>query len=146
MMGTIKQRADDGLQRKDCFLCCAAMAAGKSYDDSWGALTDDLREVMHVRGPKDKECAEVLRLLGLGEAIRDYTILFRLPEFGTVGFMRNMLWGRRAMIQVPSKNYDGEMHIVYWDGRELHDPSNLRLYAWIEVEPVYVWLFDETRR
>lgn len=34
-----------------------------------------------------------------------------------------LLWGRRALLSVPSTNHEGRWHLVYWDGRELFDPS-----------------------
>lgn len=155
----IKQRFDGDDQRKDCFLCSAAMAAGVSYDEAWNALDDDLRACFapEAKGPMGDQCDKVLSALGF-ERVRvgartgdpasapgDYFVLFMLPEYATSGFLRNVLWGRRALLQVPSKNYAGEQHIIYWDGRELHDPSNKRTWAWKEVEPIYVWLFDERR-
>lgn len=142
---TIKQRFDDERQRKDCFLCCAAMASGRSYDDAWALLDDGLRACLSpdAKGPKGTECDAVLERIGFSKG--DYRLLFMLPEYATTGFLRNMLWGRRALIQVPSKNYRGEHHIVYWDGTELHDPSNMHAWKWEEVEPVYIWIFDERR-
>jgi hypothetical protein len=154
---TIKQRFDGDLQRKDCFLCSAAMAAGLEYDAAWERLSDDLRACLapDQRGPQGDQCDQILSRLGF-ERVRvgartgdpssapgDYFVLFMMPEYATTGFLRNILWGRRALVQVPSKNYPGEQHIIYWDGRELHDPSNARTWAWSEVEPVYLWIFDE---
>lgn len=155
----VKQRFDDGQQRKDCFLCSAAMAAGVDYDTAWAALDDTLRTCLGPsgKGPIGDQCDQILTRLGLDRvrvgartgdpsaAAGDYYVLFMMPEYATSGFLRNVLWGRRALLQVPSKNYAGEQHIVYWDGRALHDPSNLREWKWGEVEPIYIWLFDENR-
>lgn len=158
-VNAIKQRFDGDEQRKDCFLCSAAMAAGITYEQAWDALDDTLRACFGPkgRGPMGDQCDKILSKLGF-ERVRvgartgdpssapgDYFVLFMLPEYATSGFLRNVLWGRRALLQVPSKNYPGEQHIIYWDGRELFDPSNKRAWEWQEVEPIYVWLFDERR-
>lgn len=139
LAATIKQRAD-----RDCFLCCLAMAIGIPYEEMASRLGDDF--VRHVAanglvGSKDLNTA----FGGLG-LVRDshYVTLCILPEYASTGFLRNVLWGRRACIQVLSKNYKGEHHIVYWDGERLHDPSNKRTYEWHEVEPVNLWLFSES--
>lgn len=157
MLTPIKQRFDGDLQRKDCFLCCAAMAAGMEYDHAWSRLDDTLLACFASdgRGPMGEQCDHVLARLGFERvrvgartgdptaALGDYFVLFMLPEYATTVFLRNMLWGRRALVQVPSKNYPGEQHIIYWDGRTLHDPSNKRQWKWDEVEPIYLWIFDE---
>lgn len=141
---TIKQRFDGDKQRKDCFLCCAAMALGLTYDEAW-RRAGDLQPVFlsDGKGPRDKQCDLLLLRLGGLERNVDYHVLFMMPEYATPGFLRNILWGRRALAQVPSKNFAGEQHIVYWDGRGLHDPSNLRCWFWDEVSPIYVWIFLE---
>lgn len=153
----IKQRFDGDDQRKDCFLCCAAMAASMTYDEAWAKLDDELRSCFGTtgRGPQGDQCDKVLKALGFdrvyagarsgdpNSAPGDYWVLFIMPEYATRGFLRNMLWGRRALIQVRSKNYVDEHHIIYWDGHGLFDPSNKRAWEWHEVEPIYLWLFDE---
>jgi len=155
----IQQRYEGDKQRKDCFLCSAAMAAGVDYDTAWSRLEDDLRQALGPsgRGPQGDQCDRILKHLGFDRVMvparrgpptdepGDFWVLFMLPEYATHGFLRNILWGRRALIQVPSKNYAGEHHIVYWDGRALFDPSNERMWAWPEIHPIYIWLFDEAK-
>lgn len=145
-MTPIKQRYDGDVQRKDCFLCCAAMATGFTYEIA-ADLVGDLYELFGTdgKGPQGQHCDEILARLG---ALRgfDYRVLFMMPEYATSGFLRNVLWGRRAMLQVVSKNFVGEHHIVFWDGKDFHDPSNLRQWKWDEVEPIYIWLFDEANK
>ena len=155
MTTMVKQRFDGDVQRKDCFLCCAVMAAGADYDAIWSLLDDQVRTAISTTGAFGNHCNHILELLKFErmqvgartgnptDEPGDYYVLFILPEYATTGFLRNMLWGRRALIQVPSKNYKGEQHIIYWDGAALFDPSNLRTYQWHEVEPIYLWLFNE---
>jgi hypothetical protein len=127
------------------------------YDHAWSRLSDELRACFaaDARGPQGSQCDDVLAALDFDRvrvgartgdpttADGDYFVLFMMPEYATTGFLRNILWGRRALVQVPSKNYPGEQHIIYWDGRELHDPSNMRQWEWSQVEPIYLWIFDE---
>lgn len=138
LAATIKQRAD-----RDCFLCCLAMAIGVTYTEVNRRLGAHF--IAHVCanglvGSKDLDTA--FGGLGLMPELH-YKVLFILPEYVATGFLRNVLWGRRACIQVRSKNYAGEHHIVYWDGEALHDPSNKNTYKWLEVEPINIWLFSE---
>ena len=140
MTEMVKQRHE-----KDCFLCCLAMALDLSLEALIARLGDELRERVITKGSYDKDVEATFAALDLA-VDRDFKRLFILPEYGTTGFIRNLLWGRRACIQVRSKNYAGEMHIVYWDGAALFDPSNKRTYEWSEVEPVYLWLFRDAPR
>lgn len=138
---TIKQRFE-----KDCFLCCLAMARGVGYDlllEELERKAPGLLDRVKVSGLYDKDVE--LAFGAAGFSAPDYFRLFILPEYATHGFIRNMLSGRRACIQVRSKNYGGEMHIVFWDGASLHDPSNKLTWKWEEVEPIYLWLFNEAR-
>ena len=138
---TIKQRAD-----KDCFLCCLAMTLGISYEEMERRLGREF--VSHVAANGlvgSKDLATAFGGLGLVRELH-YRVLYILPEYITTGFLRNILWGRRSCLQVRSKNYPGEHHIIYWDGEALHDPSNKKTYEWQEVEPIYIWLFSEGAR
>lgn len=56
-----------------------------------------------------------------------------------------VLWGRKAMIQVPSLNIDRAQHIVFWDGTEVQDPSNLQVYRWLGQITAceHVWMFND---
>lgn len=136
----IKQRFD-----KDCALCCLAMILGISYEEAYEAQ-GDLGDLLRTRGPYGKEFVNLFANLGLVPDI-EYKTLFLLPEYCNDTFLQNALWGRPALIEVRSKNYgkSGEKHIVYWDGRELFDPSNKRTYQNLdECEPIYLYLFDRT--
>ena len=138
----IKQQSE-----KDCFMCCLAMALGLTHEQVTRGMDEfdaGLAARVLAKGCYDKDVAATFAALGLRQD-QDYLRIFILPEYASTGFIRNVLWGRRACIQVRSKNYAGEMHIVYWDGVALFDPSNKRTYEWNEVEPIYLWLFNERR-
>jgi hypothetical protein len=141
-MITIKQRYE-----QDCFLCCIAMAAGLSYDDAiekWGGDFVEWVGQVGLHGQKNIDRAF--------DAIPfarnwDYRVVYPvIPGNGQEwpqDNWRQWIWGRRACIQVKSKNYENRHHIVYWDGDNLHDPSPKKTFAWGEVQPVWVWVFNE---
>jgi len=62
--------------------------------------------------------------------------------------LRDFLWGRRALIQVPSLNFGGEQHVVYWDGSSLFDPSTKNQYDKLEALPMtgYITWFNEVNK
>lgn len=146
MTDIIKQRYDGDVQRKDCFLCCVAMAAWLSYEGIFIRLTDELQAIVRSRGPKGEDECDVIMQAGGFYREADYRTIFLLPEFASTGFLKNMLWGRRALVQVRSLNYMDEQHLLFWDGAEVFDPSNARTWKWRDVEPVYLWLFNERRK
>jgi len=63
--------------------------------------------------------------------------------------LRDFLWGRRALIQVPSLNFGGEQHVVYWDGSSLFDAASApRQYTKLEELPMtgYITWFNEVNK
>jgi hypothetical protein len=138
----IKQRYE-----QDCFLCCIAMALDLDYDEAlakWGAELVDHVAAHGLVGRKNIDRA--FSALGLQRDLDYVTILMEFPgpEPWERAEIRKLLWGRRACIQVRSKNYENRFHVVYWDGERLIDPSNLKTYSDMgEVEPIFVWIFDE---
>lgn len=117
-----------------------AMASGREYGDLFDSefcarierattcsgdnLDEACRRAGFVKG-------ENMWVFGPG-IVRDYQLI------------RNLLRGRRAMIQVPSLNYEGAEHFIYWDGKQIRDPSNKQVYQFMQhVFPSYVIIFDE---
>lgn len=141
---TIKQRTE-----MDCGICCVAMALGLPYERVIAAADEKFQETMAQHGIEDGMLHELLARLGL-QLDRDYCGRYLSMHYGSIAFTRNMLWGRRAIVEVKSKNIrygeDSGLHFVYWDGAALHDPSNKTTYEWAEVEPIKMWLFSETAR
>jgi hypothetical protein len=139
---TIKQRYE-----QDCFLCCLAMAIGMSYDDAASKCGPELADAIKCSGLSQRANAE--RAFNALDLLcgRDYIPIRSTIEMKAVQhhaeLAKELLWGRRALIQVKSKNYDNRYHIVYWDGAELHDPSPLRTYTWEEVNPGWIWLLND---
>lgn len=123
----------------DCAVCTIAMATGFSY------------EVVHYAGvlsggfDPDKGCrSEQAVLEKLGVSPDTFKCYYRewciSPEF-----YREMTWGRRAIMAVPSLNKEGGFHSVYWTGRELLDPCTQKTYTeWGQLLPAELVLFVET--
>lgn len=140
---TIKQRT-----ARDCFLCCAAMLAGISYDELVRKVSEETIKRIQERGTYSDDIYEVFKKLGLQWGFHYTTISHpndkESADYVSPSAARRLLWGRKAMIQAKSitGKFEGEFHMLYWDGRNLHDPGNDAVYTWDKVEPVYTWIFS----
>lgn len=145
MTDLVRQR-----HKNDCFLCCIIMAIGTTYEtaaEKWGA--EFVGAVAETGLYGQESIRRAFGAFGL-EMNRDYISMLG-PASGVpaefaprTSHLKSLLWGRRALVQVVSKNYAGQSHIIYWDGAQHFDPSPLKTYAWDEVEPQHVWLFRES--
>jgi hypothetical protein len=119
------------------------MATGILYDVVLEKLGPAYTRLIARRGMDGKDEEEVsLELLGYENKIH-YQKLVMSPHWATVQFVKNILWGRRAIIIVKSKNYNESEHAIYWDGELIHDPSNAKKFEWNEVEPIEFFIFTE---
>ncbi len=94
----------------------------------------------HVFHPKKGmfDASKVLRNLGFGQAnlggsyeklegAREFTSSpYYFDQYVSPEFIRKMLWGRPALLSVPSRNKSHGWHYVYYDGKEVQDPQNGR--------------------
>lgn len=121
----------------DCVLACLAMATGKDYKAIFPE--DFCNEVEESKGTGKKGLHDrAFALAGL-VAKQDYVSVYcgNIPPQA----VRGLIWGRRALVQVPSLNYEEGSHYVYWDGHTVHDPSNLQCYKWVsQLFPEWVAL------
>lgn len=121
----------------DCLLACICMATDQDYDSIWPISFQE--EITLHKGAFGDSIVEAFSFAGL-----KYTSVYtgRLNK----NVIQTFLWKRRAILQVPSLNYEDAMHMVYWDGESIKDPSNLQTYNWFKQMPTpeYVFLFDET--
>ncbi len=98
-MTTLVQQRNDS----DCVIACLAMWTGRDYDEV---------------------AASVVRLNGgvcLWEAV---TYLRSVGQQA-----RRSIWWfhtHRAILDLPSVNFVGGMHAVYWDGEQIFDPNQGR--------------------
>lgn len=130
----IKQRSN-----YDCALAVLAMASGKQYEEIFDAeFCARIEEKQTCTGD---DLLEAYRRAGFvkGENLRTISTAHAMPHLPL-----QLIWGRRAMIQVPSLNYKGSEHFVYWDGKEILDPSNKQVYRYLQnIVPTYIIVFDE---
>lgn len=138
MTTLIRQRAPS-----DCTLCCLAMALGLTYDELGAKLGPAFMALVSKLGTTDNEENAMFEALQLRKDA-DFQELILSPHWCSLAFAKNMLWGRRAIIAVRSKNTRDGLHNLYWDGRALFDPSNKDDYQdFREVEPISFFIFQE---
>jgi hypothetical protein len=135
----IKQRTPT-----DCGVCSLAMATGRTYEDVLGAVGDcyDAARGMRYMG-------SALERLGFsyafqnGEPVGDIVVMQREWSLSPKLY-RRMIWGRRALVSVPSLNNEGGWHLIYFDGEAVFDPSPLKTYtAFEQLEPEEIVLFRQ---
>ncbi len=141
MTHLVKQRTPH-----DCAVACMAMLTGRTYDSVMAAIGDAFDP---EKGMAREETA--LKRLGFdnsyasGEPAGNFVCLRRDWCISTK-FFRRLAWARRALMSVPSLNFEGGWHMVYFDGREVYDPSNMKTYSRFEqLEPDEMVLFSEVR-
>lgn len=133
----------------DCALAAIASILNCHYEELWplewhkyvgekGSYGTDVDKNFEIAGLKGKY-HQLCNYLGWGKHL-DYNAP---PLYQRV--LNGLLYGRRALIQVPSINFEGKSHMIAWDGHELWDPSPLRTYKTMdEVQWEWVWLIDES--
>lgn len=129
----------------DCVICCLAMLTARRYEDVRQAVGD---VYCPERGLRDEGAA--LERLGFssafknGHAVGDFVCRYRGPL--SPEFFREFAWKRRALLSVPSLNFEGQWHMVYFDGTDVFDPSSLKTYSkFTDLRPDYITLFSETK-
>jgi hypothetical protein len=123
----------------DCALACLAMISGKDYDkifskklikaiEKAGTATGDNLDSAYVAAGYIKD--------------KTYKVIYTAQD--NVNTVQTMIWKRKALLQVDSLNYEGGMHLIYWNGEELIDPSNLQTYKFLKniSKIYYVTLFS----
>lgn len=130
----------------DCVICCLAMLTGLSWDDVMAAVCDLYRPDEGIRNEH-----EALKRLGYdsayenGHPVGDFVVRNR-GIFAPEAF-RNFAWGRRALLSVPSLNIAGGLHMVYYDGATVFDPSPLKSYNRFEdLNPEIIAVFREVAK
>jgi|CXWL01.1.fsa_nt_gi hypothetical protein len=138
---TVDQRTDH-----DCVFVCLAMVLGLTYEQAAARAGAAFMEILQVQGCTGVMEDALYAAFGLKKDV-DYVERVYSPHWGTVGGIKNMLWGRRAMVTVRSKNIPDGWYMLYWDGEKVYDPSRKKRYeSWDEVEPVEMVLFHHHQR
>jgi hypothetical protein len=134
--GLVRQRSSD-----DCVIACVAMALSLRYDHVFNVAVN---EGLYSSGSGIRN--EMRLLVALGIPSKD----FHLTHRGALdpAFMRHIMWGRRALITVPSRNYPGGWHMIYYNGRDILDPTldHYKYEKFEEVEPDSFTVFRESPR
>jgi hypothetical protein len=114
-MTTIKQRGNG-----DCAVAATAMFLGKTYDE----IVDLFPEAKD--GFPNGTHAEVEVCLHFGIMLE----CVHLPGHArSLNEYYDMDMSQPAMVVVLSQNKEDALHMIYWDGKEIHDPSNLKCYG-----------------
>lgn len=123
----------------DCALACLSMASGVNYEHLF-------EKEFCERIEKATTCTG----LDLEEAYSRAGFTKQNMKVVYVGYnqspiiIRSLLWGRRALIQVPSLNYEGSEHFIFWNGKEILDPSTKQTYKFLQnIYPTYITIFEE---
>lgn len=142
-MTLVEQRTDT-----DCGVCCLAMALRMPYEVVLGNMPKEHLETLSdpKKGMSTEMYADLFAALGL-RIEEDYAVRSMGYQWGTYKYTKNLLWGRRAICAVRSKNSPDCYHFVYWDGKTLYDPSTKEKYTQEEweanMEPFKMYLFNE---
>lgn len=129
-----RQRADD-----DCTICSIAMATGLPYERVMEVAAQSVGGYRYQGKPGTMSPKGVLIDLGI-EAVRVGV------EAIQPATLKRLLWGRRAILSVPSINGFAGHHDVYWDGRVICDPSHKATYApdaLGDLRPIWAVVVDE---
>lgn len=119
------------------------MALGLTYEQGAAKAGAAFMNVLESRGCDRLLENALLKALGL-KVEEDYVQRIFSAHWCSLGFAKNMLWGRRAMVTVRSKNNRDGTHMVYWDGQTMFDPCTREVYgSWEEVEPMEAVIFNE---
>lgn len=129
-------------EKSDCAICTIAMALGRSYDEVMAVATADEKWPAYTPGVGTRSEYSIIEALGLKQMV-DFRVLHRgqlAPEY-----FLHFSWGRRAILAVPSLNIEGSFHSVYWSGKALFDPCQLKTYSdWTQLRPDEIILIAET--
>lgn len=125
----------------DCALACIASFVERPYAEIWPA--DFLAVVDEAKGAYGEKLTLAFESAGLVKN-EHYKVIFLPDSWIAAPQIKSILFGRRAFMQVPSLNNENGQHMVYWNGRELFDPSNKQEYKFLShCQPSHLWLFDE---
>lgn len=138
----------------DCAVCSLTMLTGLRYRQVKSKIGD-----CYVAGEGLYDVDTSLRRLGFkqgcfvyktvsGYPIEIYKDLdfkrMRKPSEISSEYFKECLWGRRALVTVPSLNFPSKYHMLYWHIDKVLDPSNLKTYNTIEeLKPTEIYLFRE---
>lgn len=122
----------------DCAICCLAMATKKSYKE----ILAEVNSYMNIHEPNEKFDGmypemenSILWKFNVNfsfyelkyeyKVVRGYIKKYAPKEID----FKTVVGNKRALLSCPSLNFEKKGHALYWDGKKLHDPSNLKKYT-----------------
>jgi len=135
----MKQYQQEG--ESDCLLACLATAVQRPINEIWSpGFRADVEE---NKGTYGDSVDTAFELAGLRRN-KDYWQVFIPMAQASSPIVRQLLNGRRALLQVPSLNIANAAHILYWDGKRIFDPSRRQVYSCMsQLVLQSVWIFKE---
>ena len=130
------------------------MATGIPYEKALKLVTGT-HTYAHDKGMYDTErCLELVGLIRKRVPVKAvkgaYKLVdvdfksYRKPREISEEYFRDMLWGRRALLSVPSLNYEGGFHMIYWHYDKVYDPSTKKVYtSFDQLRPREIIVFME---
>ncbi|PAJ75712.1 hypothetical protein CJF42_03520 [Pseudoalteromonas sp. NBT06-2] len=131
----------------DCGICALAMALDTSYKDittQWPNEVDGIGVTAQ----------ETVKFLVLNEYKRYKPVLLQTREalaeldpqaaqrnLFTTSDVKQMCTGLRAILTI--KTSYGELHAVYWNGKQIHDPARKSPHNWDQYEVLEAVLLME---
>lgn len=113
----------------DCAIAACAMLTGMTYESVLALFSDwtewNARAVAkgeRTRGTDERHYSKFFDEIGW--QVRGPIGGWRNPNAGET--IRDMLWGRRALISIHSANHDAGYHTAYFDGARIWDPQEGR--------------------
>ena len=139
----------------DCGVCSMAMLTGLGYKKTYELMS---KSGAYVEGKGLYDDHKALLALGLREGRErnknvpkalnivpiDFKVLWKPWEI-SAKFYAQQIWGRRALLSVPSLNNPGGSHMIYWHYDRIYDPSPKKTYKeFNELEPTGIIIFMES--
>lgn len=137
----------------DCAVACLVMLTGMPYKkiikligDAWHVdkgMSDIGKALERLGYVKEKK----IPVKGLKGAWRceaqDFMEVRRQYEI-SAQFFKDQLWGRRALLSVPSLNIPDGWHMIYWHYDKIYDPSPKKTYErFFDLKPEEIVIFME---
>lgn len=127
------------LGKSDCILACIAMAANKTYAECFS--NEFIEKIQTLKGCHGDMIDTAFKTAGF-EKDKDYKKIYTFNK--DIYLIRPLLWGRKAIFQVPSLNYPDTEHAIFCtNAGEILDPSTLQTYTNLnQIFPTYTWVFN----
>jgi hypothetical protein len=125
MTKLVRQKTQD-----QCSIAAITMATGMPYNE----VLKYARKNESYRDGIGSYPEQVFAAIGWRDET-DYKKLYKAQDI-SVHYQLKMLWGRKAVLSVPSINHENGQHSIYWDGFELYDPQIKEMNRYTDVKQI----------